>query len=158
MAKKKNKKAKKLKKELGVEGFRNEWEQLQLNLLSTSNWINQNLRNIYADLSITPQQANVLRIINEAAPNPINIEGIKAKVTEGDADMSRMINRLVVLKLIDKQVRRTDRRQSDIMLTESGKAALLNIEEKLMESDKMFFNLNKKEVKELNLLLDKIRL
>lgn len=158
MAKKKNKKAKKLKKELVVEGFRNEWEQLQLNLLSTSNWINQNLRNIYADLSITPQQANVLRIINEAAPNPINIEGIKAKVTEGDADMSRMINRLVVLKLIDKQVRRTDRRQSDIMLTESGKAALLNIEEKLMESDKMFFNLNKKEVKELNLLLDKIRL
>lgn len=158
MAKKKNKKAKKLKKELVVEGFRNEWEQLQLNLLSTCNWINQNLRNIYADLSITPQQANVLRIINEAAPNPINIEGIKAKVTEGDADMSRMINRLVVLKLIDKQVRRTDRRQSDIMLTESGKAALLNIEEKLMESDKMFFNLNKKEVKELNLLLDKIRL
>ena len=48
MAKKKSKKAKKLKKVLGVEGFRNEWEQLQLNLLFTNNWINQNLRNIYA--------------------------------------------------------------------------------------------------------------
>jgi DNA-binding MarR family transcriptional regulator len=157
MAKKKSKKAKKLKKVLGVEGFRNEWEQLQLNLLFTNNWINQNLRNIYADLSITPQQSNVLRIIDEVAPEPINIEGIKAKVPEGDADMSRMINRLVALKLIDKQVRRTDRRQSDIVLTESGQAMLTHVEDKLMEGDKMFFNLNKKEVKELNKLLDKIR-
>lgn len=157
MAKKKNKKAKKLKKALSVEGFRNEWEQLQLNMLFTNNWINHNLRNIYSDLSITPQQANVLRIIDEVAPEPINIEGIKAKVPEGDADMSRMINRLVALKLIDKQVRRTDRRQSDIVLTESGQAILIHIEEKLMEGDKMFFNLNKKEVKDLNKLLDKIR-
>ena len=157
MAKKKSKKAKKLKKVLGVEGFRNEWEQLQLNLLFTNNWINQNLRNIYADLSITPQQSNVLRIIDEVAPEPINIEGIKAKVPEGDADMSRMINRLVALKLIDKQVRRTDRRQSDIVLTEYGQAMLTHVEDKLMEGDKMFFNLNKKEVKELNKLLDKIR-
>ena len=157
MAKKKSKKSKKLKKALGVECFRNEWEQLQLNLQFTNNWINQNLRNIYADLSITPQQAQVLRIIKEAAPETINIEGIKAKVPEGDADMSRMINRLVALKLISKQVRRTDRRQSAIGLTEAGENILVQIEDKLMASDKMFFNLNKKEVKVINKLLDKIR-
>lgn len=156
MAAKKSSKPVKIKKALGVDSFRNDWEKTTLNLQFTVNWLNQQMRSIYSDLQITYQQAQVLKIIGSSA-DAVNIETIKAKVTEKDADMSRMIQRLLQMKLITKRIKRTDRRQSEILLNETGRKLLEQIEIKQMEADKLLFNLSKKQLKQLNQLLDIVR-
>lgn len=158
MAKKKTKNEAKLKNLLGVESFRNEWEELQLNILYTAKWIEQKLRKIHADMQVTPHQIQVMRIIHQSKPEPISIEGIKAKMIENDADMSRMILRLVEMKLVKKEIKRSDRRHSEITLTDLGEDLLAAAEEKMTSADQMFYNLSKKEAKSLNKLLNKTRL
>lgn len=157
MEKKKKKSESKLKTLLQVDGFRNDWEELQLNLMYSYHWLSGHLRTLYKDLEITPQQFQVLKIISGASPEPVSIEWIKARVIEKDADMSRMINRLSAQKLIKRQVKRTDRRASEITLTELGTQLLDSAADFQQKSDQLFYNLSKKEAKQLNKLLNKIR-
>lgn len=157
MEKKKKKSENKLKTLLQVEAFRNDWEELQLNLMYSYHWLSGHLRNLFKDLEITPQQYQVLKIIAAANPDPVSIEWIKARVIEKDADMSRMIHRLSEQKLIKRQIKRTDRRASEISLTELGSKLLESAVEFQQKADQLFYNLSKKEAKQLNKLLNKIR-
>lgn len=157
MEKNKKKSVSKLKNILHVDEFRNEWEELRLNLSYTHHWMQQKLKRIYQKLEVTPQQFQVLRIIGQNNGNPITIEEIKARVIELDSDMSRMIQRLVQQKLIQKDVKRTDRRASEITLTALGKELVASGEALIKESDQIFYNLSKKEAKTINKLLTRLR-
>lgn len=157
MEKAKKKNEAKLKNILHVENFRNDWEELRLNLSFTYHWMQQKLKTIHQKLEVTPQQFQVLRVIGQSKPNPVTIEDIKSRIIEIDADMSRMIQRLLQQKLIHKEVKRTDRRASEITLTPLGEELLSAGEILMKESDQIFYNLSKKEAKAMNKLLTRLR-
>jgi DNA-binding MarR family transcriptional regulator len=157
MEKNKKKKNAKLKNILHVKTFRNDWEELQLNLMFTYHWMQKKLKEIHQKLEVTPQQFQVLRIIGLNKPDPVTIEEIKSKIIEIDADMSRMIQRLLQQQLITKEVKRTDRRASEITLTALGEELLQAGETLSKESDQIFHTLSKKEAKAINKLLTQLR-
>ena len=82
---------------------------------------------------------------------------IKKRIVENDSDISRLIVRLKTLGYVDKKPNPTDKRHSEITITPEGLEQVELMNQTIHSIDEVFFNLSAKEVKQLNLLLDKIR-
>lgn len=147
----------KLKKELKIKEFRNNWEKLLLNFQLTDIKINTHLRESFKKFGITYQQYNVLRVISASKKGIVSNNYIKERMVQKDADISRLIVRLVSQGFVQKTPKKTDRRQSEVSLTEKGIELLASIEKEIHIVDRFFYDLSKKEAKTLNLILDKIR-
>ncbi len=146
----------KLKKALKVKGFRNKWEKLFFNFQLTNVTINKFVRDCFRESSITYSQYMVLKILNDCE-EPVNILYIKDRFIESDSDISRLVRRLVDLNLVSKTASPTDRRHSEISITVTGQEQFKDVQTRIHAIDEAFFNLNSKEVNQLNELLDKIR-
>ena len=73
-----------------------------------------------------------------------------------NSDVSRLLDRLAVKKLITKQVCPNDKRAADITITEAGVTILSQLEKHQAEIDGVL-NLSEEEAKQLSNLLDKSR-
>jgi len=147
----------KLKKVLRKKSFRTSWEKLMLNFQLTNVRLNEHLKNFFADHGITYQQYNVLRVIAQSKAGKVNSLYIKSRIVEKDADVSRLLSRLVTRGLVVKTPKPTDKRQSLIELSEEGVALMEKIESDIHMLDRFFYDLSRKEVKLLNGMLDRIR-
>lgn len=147
----------KLKKLLKVKSFRNKWEKLLFNFQLANANLNQHVRDCFRDSMVTYQQYLVLKIIAQAEDDAVNNSYIKDRVVDKDSDISRLITRLQDLNLVRKSINASDKRHSEIRLTEEGLKVYQEIEDRVHTIDEVFFNLSSKEVKVLNGLLDKIR-
>jgi len=147
----------KLKKVLRKKSFRTSWEKLMLNFQLTNVRLNEHLKRFFADHGITYQQYNVLQVIAQSKKGKVNSLYIKSRIVEKDADVSRLLSRLVVRGLVIKTPKPTDKRQSLIELSEEGLALMESIEADIHLLDRFFYNLSRKEVKQLNGMLDRIR-
>ena len=147
----------KLKKQLKVRTFRNKWEKLLLNFQLSNSNINAYIKDCFRDAPITYTQYTILNIIT-TADKPVNQLYIKKRIVDKDSDVSRLIARMLQLGIIVKKPNKEDKRHAEISVTPLGEQHPLDIKEKIHSVDKVFFNLSKKEVKQLNDLLDKVRL
>lgn len=147
----------KLKKQLKVKSFRNKWEKLLLNFQSCNATINRYILDCFREAPITYSQYLVLKIL-AAADKPVNMLYIKERLIENDADISRLIVRLKDMKLVSKKPNPTDKRHAEISITAEGIEQLKEINQSIHSIDEVFFNLSAKEVKQLNALLDKVRM
>jgi len=146
-----------LKKELKRKDFRNGWEKLLLNFQLTEIKLNAHLRESLKKYGITYQQYNVLQVIPQSKSGIVSNQYIKDRMVQKDADISRLLVRLVSGGLILKTPKKTDKRQSEIQLSERGKELLKEIETEIHLVDHFFYALSKKEAKLFNALLNKIR-
>ncbi|MFT4522614.1 MAG: DNA-binding MarR family transcriptional regulator [Bacteroidia bacterium] len=129
-----------------------------LNFQLTQVEVSQHIRDGFEDTGLTYQQYNVLKIVAEAKKGKdVTINYIKDRLVEKDADISRLIDRLKESGYVNKTPKPTDKRHTIIELTEFGKSELNNLKERVHFLDEVFFNLNSTEVKQLNMLLNKIR-
>ncbi|MFT5511770.1 MAG: DNA-binding MarR family transcriptional regulator [Bacteroidia bacterium] len=147
----------KLKKQLKVKSFRNKWEKLLLNFQLCNTNINAYIRDCFREAPITYSQYTILNIIT-SAEEPVNQLYIKKRIIEHDSDVSRLIARMIQIGVISKKPSKLDKRHAEISITAYGQQQLLEIKEKIHSVDEVFFNLSGKEVKQLNELLDKVRL
>lgn len=147
----------KLKKQLKVKSFRNKWEKLLLNFQLSNAQINSYIRDCFRDASITYAQYLVLKIL-KTANGPVNMLYIKKRIVENDSDISRLIVRLKTLGYVDKKPNPADKRHSEITITPEGLEQVELMNQTIHSIDEVFFNLSAKEVKQLNALLDKIRI
>ncbi len=146
----------KLKKLLKVKAFRNKWEKLLFNFQLANSNVNNHIRDCFRDSTVTYQQYLVLKIVY-LADDAVNNSYIKERILDKDSDVSRLLKRLQDLKLVRKSINSSDKRHSEIRLTDEGAQVYKEIELKIHTVDEAFFNLSGKEVKILNGLLDKIR-
>ena len=147
----------KLKKRLKVKSFRNKWEKLLFNFQTSNAKINSYVRDCFREAPITYPQYLVLKILN-SANKPVNMLYIKERIIENDSDISRLIVRLKDMGFVDKKPSPTDKRHAEITLTPEGLQQLEIMNQSIHSIDEVFFNLSSKEVKQLNMLLDKIRI
>ena len=138
--------------------FRSEYHKGLINLNFTVKKLNYEFLQHLKLHGLTEQKYNVLRVLQGFSSDaPLSIGFIKERMLDRNSDVSRIVDRLFAKKLVSRSENQKDRRQKSVEITETGLNLLDSMRNCEAKSDTLLSNLNIKEVKELNILLDKIR-
>lgn len=129
-------------------------EDLVYQILFSANWLESNLRDLLKAHGITVQQYQVLKLIHESE-EMVNHTRLKKAVVQRDADISRLVNRLVQMKLINKSAVAGDKRQNRLRLSRRGQELIQNLESLPGKLDRLFEHLSAEESQTLTNLLEK---
>lgn len=142
--------------EIKQSSFINEEHRLRVNLLLTSGWLKNEIKEFLDQFEITQQQFNILRILRGAKGDPMSTNDICEKMIDKMSDTSRIVDRLVDKGLVTKQPCPHDGRKVQVFISGDGKYLLSTIDTKLKNLDTIFDTLSEKEMEVLNELLEKI--
>lgn len=142
--------------DIGQYKFRNSEQKAVINLIFTHNWLTEKMKILLDPYQITIQQFNILRILR-GAKSPISTLQLRHRMLDKMSDTSRMVDRLIRKKLVEKKPCDRDKRLVDISITESGLELLARIDLIHDELDGIVNNLNSEELESFSSLLDKIR-
>lgn len=145
-----------LEKEIPKSYFRNPSHKTLVNIIFTSNYILERLKQFLENEDITHQQYNILRILNNSGA-PLSTLQIREQMLDKMSDTSRIVERLLKKDLVNKQTCRNDKRLVDVTISEKGLHLLHRLEKKTYELDSIVSNLTNEDADRLNQLLDKIR-
>ncbi|HSU50149.1 MAG TPA: MarR family transcriptional regulator [Segetibacter sp.] len=145
-----------IEKEIPKSYFRNHRHKALVNVLFTSNWIFERLKKFLEADDITPQQYNILRILQNSE-TPLSTLKIREQMMDKMSDTSRIVERLLKKKLVNKQICSYDKRLVDVTISEKGAELLQRLDKKTDELDSIISLLNDDETYTLIELLDKMR-
>lgn len=129
-----------------------------LNVQYTANWFRDLQRGVFKDLPIEPQHFNVLRILKGRHPHPVCPGDIKAVMLDKAPDVTRLVDKLVTLGWVEREVGAGDRRRVDIGLTPKGLQQVEHISDQVKTQAKgLNRRLTEEEAEQLSALLDKLR-
>jgi DNA-binding MarR family transcriptional regulator len=138
--------------------FRNTYHKTSVNLIYTGRWIFNLHNDLFSSFGLTLQQYNVLRILKGQFPKSASVKLIRERIIDKMSDASRIVENLRKKSLVERNLNASDRRSVDVIITLKGIKLLNSIERKASKTlDNFLSNLNKKEIKQLNILLDKLR-
>jgi len=143
-------------KDINQRKFRNEYQRAGINLIYTYNWVSEQVKQVFDQYDITPQQFNILRILRGAG-EPLSTLQIRQRMLDKMSDTSRIVDRLLKKGLVKKITCKTDRRLVDVSISEKGLKLLERMDRHDCDLDGVFNNLSEAEAKTFNKLLDKIR-
>ena len=129
-----------------------------LNLLYTSYWLKNHFSVAIKGKGLTMEQYNVLRILKGKHPQQMCVKDIGSRMIEKNSNVPRILERLIIKKLVKKTISDEDRRETLIALTPKGVDLL---DETLIVIDKLnagIMGLDEQESEQLNTLLEKMRL
>ena len=134
--------------------FENNRVKAMLNIIYTANWINSCQNEFFKEFGISPQQYNILRILNGAGV-ALNVQTIKDRMLERSPNATRLMDKLCAKNYIERLPSVQDRRVVKIAITKNG-IDLLNAIPKNLNKD-LLKNLTEEEAIQLSDLLDKMR-
>ncbi|MEO6686841.1 MAG: MarR family transcriptional regulator [Dyadobacter sp.] len=137
--------------------FRSPYQRMALNLVYTSNWMQYQQMEIFRNFDITSQQFNVLRILRGQYPNPIKVSDIADRMLDKNSNTSRLIDKLLLKKLVDRKSCPNDRRAVDVIITGEGLSLLKEIDPEIEKWDDNVSGITHEEADIISLLLDKLR-
>lgn len=147
----------KLEDEIKQKNFRNEYQKLAVNILLTGSWMSFRSYEMLKPFKLTTQQYNILRILRGQYPNPVTVNLLIERMMDKMSNASRIVDRLVAKKLVERKLKAEDRRCVDVIINEKGLKLLKKIEDSEVKFEGNFRTLSEKEAKKLNDLLDKLR-
>jgi DNA-binding MarR family transcriptional regulator len=147
----------KLEEEIQQKNFKTPYQKLAVNLFYTTNWLNDHYAEFFRDIDLTVQQYNVLRILRGQHPNHCNLKLIKERMLDRSSDASRIVDKLVAKKLVQRGHCPTDRRSVNLLISEKGLQLLKKLDFIDEAMKDIFKNLSEKQVVTLNNLLDNLR-
>ncbi len=136
--------------------FRNEFQKMGINLLSTANWLNEQISKMLSEQGVTHQQYNILRILRGSV-TPLSTLKIRERMLDKMSDTSRIVDRLIAKELVIKSTCEKDKRLVDITLSEKGLNLVDQLDQYNARIDALLKSLNANEAETMNELLDKIR-
>jgi len=138
--------------------FRNERHKGVINLSFTEKQLTYSFLQSLKKHGLTEPQYNILRVLmGFRSGGPSSIGFLKDRMLDRSSDVSRLIDRLYDLGLVDRKENTTDRRQKDVVITEKGIQLLSHMHDCEKKTDTLLQNLTDDEVVELNRILNKIR-
>ena len=147
----------KLENEILQKKFKSDYQKAAINIVYTSNWLQEFHISVLKPHQITLQQFNILRILRGQHPKPASIKLLKERMLDKMSDASRLVEKLRLKGFVERKTCSSDRRNVDVVITEKGMDLLKKLD-KMDEDFKIHFSgLNDKEIKMLNDLLDKLR-
>ena len=138
--------------------FKTSLEKAVVNVLYTYNWLRDQSQDVYKPYGIKMQHYNVLRILKGKHPESLSPGEIKEVMLDKAPDLTRLLDKLVGMKLVKRDICPENRRRMDVNITNTG----IQILEKLTKDQKkknidIANRLSESEAEQLSNLLDKIR-
>ena len=148
----------KIGEEIRQDHFENPIEKAIVNIIYTHNWLRDNFNTILKPYGLLQQHFNILRILRGKYPKVTSPGEIKEVMLDKGNDITRLLDKLVAMKLAERSLCETNRRKMDIVITEKG---LEIINELSVKFDSRFKELDDRlmdeEAEMLSAFLDKIR-
>ncbi len=140
-------------------GFDSLEQQAFLHLWRTYDRLKALEDEVFGQHQITAQQYNLLRLLEDAHPQPLPTLELQDRLISRAPDTTRMIDRLLDRGLVRRQRRDSDRRVVEVALTEAGHKLLrsLAIPVRTMH-ERQLGHLGGRKLEELILLLKEARL
>jgi len=139
------------------EKFASERLKATLNIIFTGNWIIQQQNEILKPFGITVQQYNVLRILRGQQGKPITVLGITERMLDRMSNASRLVDKLLEKKLVERRECSNDRRAVDILILPKGLELLKEIEVLQQQWESDLSHMNEEKFRAINELLDEFR-
>jgi MarR family 2-MHQ and catechol resistance regulon transcriptional repressor len=134
--------------------FANHKVKALINILYTANWITSFQNEFFKSFGISPQQYNILKILNGAG-EALKVQTIKERMIERAPNATRLMDKLCAKNLIERIPCPEDRRVVHIKITEQGKTLVLEISNDF--NDDLVKKITQGEAQQLSDLLDKMR-
>ena len=147
----------KLEEEIHQKKFKSHAQKLAVNLFFSSNWLNDHYAGFFKDHNLSLQQFNVLRILRGQYPKVSSLKLVKERMLDRSSDASRIVDKLVLKKYVERTQCPDDRRSVSLLITAKGLALLKKLDFIDDEVSGILGNLAHSEIKQLNKLLDKMR-
>ena len=137
--------------------FTNEYSKIIVNLIYTYNWLESTTKAFFTKYDLTSQQYNILRILRGQHPSPATINLLRERMLDKMCDASRLVERLRIKGLVERNQSLEDKRAVDIVITQKGLELLSSIAGNMPEYESILQTLTLEEAESLNTLLDKLR-
>lgn len=110
----------KLEEAIQTTHFRDPIHKAGLNILYTAWWLKTIMTQELKQFGLTHEQYNVMRILKGKNPAPMCIKDIASRMIEKNSNVPRIIDRLVVKKLVKRTTDSQDKRHTVITLSPAG--------------------------------------
>ena len=148
----------KLEEAIQTNKFKSEVHKASINLLYSAWWIKTILTKELKEYGLTHEQYNVLRILKGKHPESLCVKDIAGRMIEKNSNVPRIIDRLVIKKLVKRGTSAHDRRETNITLTGAGLSILESSTQEVNKTINSQLNLNEEEAEQLNRLVEKMRI
>lgn len=148
----------KLEEAIQTKKFKSEVHKASINLMYSAWWIKTILAKELKEYGLTHEQYNVLRILRGKHPESLCVKDIAGRMIEKNSNVPRIIDRLVIKKLVKRGTSSQDRRETTITLTGAGMSILESSTAEVNKTINGQLNLNEQEAEQLNRLMEKMRL
>lgn len=135
-----------------------EAKKIILNVMYTQNVISDRFSELIKPYDLSSEQYNVLRILRGQKGCPANMCMIQERMIAKNSNTTRLIDKLLLKKLVTREVCDENRRKIEILITPKGLELLISLDDKIIEHEQTFAkNLSPLEQIQLNTLLEKYR-
>lgn len=146
-----------IKKRLKQQKFESVEQEAMLNLIISSFWLRSKMDSICQEFEITISQYNVLRILRGIYPDGYPRCEIINRMLEPSPDVTRLIDKLISARYVERFSSNEDRRHSISRITKKGLTLLETMKPKMDEFEKFIKQLMPtEEFKKLSELCEKI--
>ncbi len=146
-----------LEKEIRQEKFRDEYQKLVLNIMFTANWLNLKQIQVLKPHGISPQQYNILRILRGQHPKEVTVSLLTERMLDKNSNASRLVEKLRVKELVERQECPADRRAVNVRITDRGLDLLKQLDSIIDQTGNIFHKVSEAEARMLNGFLDRLR-
>lgn len=146
-----------ISKDIKQPKFKSEFEKVLVNLMFTSNWLNQQEYYLFKPYGLTTAQYNVLRILRGQLPNAATINLIIDRMLDRMSNVSRIVDKLVSKGLVSRVQNDTDRRAVDVKITTKGMDLLKVLDEETAKLAERINVYTDEEAQQMNNFLDRFR-
>ncbi|HUH75236.1 MAG TPA: MarR family transcriptional regulator [Chitinophagales bacterium] len=143
--------------EIHQKEFKSVYVKTEVNILFTAGWIENNNNKFFKLYDISMQQFNVLRILRGQYPQPVMLSLITERMIDKMSNATRLVEKLRIKGYVSRELNTSNRRQVDILITESGLELLAQIDLNFSGLEDKYKKLSLEEAEILNQLLDKLR-
>lgn len=138
--------------------FKSEYHKMNINVLFTAAWLNQQTTQLLKPYKISWQQFNILRILKGHHPKPATVKTLTARMIDKMSNASRLVEKLRQKGYVERTECLEDRRRVDIVITDLG-LEMVDKASKDLEYlvEDLFDNISEEEAQQVNRVLDEMR-
>jgi len=142
-----------------MEDFRSLHALAYFNLLKTSSWIEERVKEALKQFDLTHAQLNALHLLFMEDPEPVSANDLKKRILVSNPDVTRLLDRLVKKGYVLRETCPENRRKIDISLTDTGRQIFVKAHRSTKQALGNFFDqqITKDEAKALGKILRKMR-
>ncbi|KQC33900.1 transcriptional regulator [Nonlabens sp. YIK11] len=131
--------------------------KLVTSLIKKGTDMTEAIGSVLKEEKITIQQFNVLRILRGRHGKPASLQDVSKDMLHSNSNTTRVIDKLVLKKLVERIQCPEDRRQIELRITDEGLKLLEKLDTKVDAREKELTDaLNANEIESILKLIDKI--